>query len=83
MQPQNKICTAYSPGTIRQPQEFSKKLKQRFLRVKGQSWRRRGSYCPHQMKPYKISNESPFFMLQNGMFNIIKRAKLGGLRGIE
>ena len=27
MQPQNKICTAYSRGTIRQPQEFFEKIK--------------------------------------------------------
>ena len=51
------------------------KIKEASFKGSNVSLRRHGSLWPHQMKPYKILIESPFFMLQDGAFNFKKQAK--------
>ena len=62
--------------------EFEKKSKQRFWRGQRSKYLQRcGSCVLYRMKPYKNSNESPFFMLQDGAFNIKIQSKMAKLQG--
>ena len=74
MEPQNKICTAYSPGSIGE-QQFSKKKKM-FLR--GQ--RSKLDKTCFLFTTLKWSH-TKFFMLQDSVFNFKKRSKNGDVMG--
>ena len=81
-EPQNEISTACSCGSGRFPQRIWKKSKQRFWRGQRSKYLQRcGSCVLYCMKPYKNSNESPFFMLQHGAFNIKIQSKMAKLQG--
>ena len=80
----NEISIACSWDSGKYTQRIWKKSKQCFWRGQRSKYlQRRGSCVLYRMKPYKNSNESPFFMLQDGALNIKILKKWQSYRGMN
>ena len=62
---------------------IQKKLKQWFLRGQRSNLENAWFILTLSNEAIQIPNESPFFMLQDGVFKFKKRANMGKLQGIE
>ena len=81
MQPQNKICTAYSQGTIRQPQEFSKKLKQQFLRGQRSKLEKAWFLLPSSNEAMQDTKWKPILYVTKWYVHYNKTSKIGKVAG--